>query len=125
MQTEPVEIPLAQGLDQKTARLFRSPGALRSAENVDFRHAGMLSKRRGYTRVNLDNEVGGHPTEQVFLNVTTLRNRLVLFGSEYLYDLASLTSAINGTDALVRRGPVLRGMVTIQHVVSSAHGSEV
>ncbi len=114
-----------KGLDQKTDAKVTTPGTLTDARNVVFDKAGRLDKRRGFTRIDLDNEVQGNTTDLVFFNVTTYRESLVLHGAEHVYAVADRDSQINGTDALVERGPCLRGQFSIQHVVSSPHGQEV
>lgn len=117
---------LLEGLEQKSDRKATTPGKLRTAENVAFNKTGSLNKRRGYVRVGLtsDDEVFDISPESLFLGVATFQDELVMFGSEYLYALADLGAAISGSRAIVQRGPVLRGGYSIQHVTSSAHGSE-
>lgn len=127
LEFQEVEIPLARGLDQKTERLFRSPGVLRHARNVDHRTGGVLRKRRGYERVELAGaEVSDLEVEESFLGVATFRGELVLIGSEYVYGVPSYESLIgNGGNAIARRGPTLRGGYTIEHVHSSSLGDEL
>ena len=127
-QFDLVEIPLGEGPDEKTARLLRAPGVLRSASNVDFRQSGVLRKRRGYTRVDLARAVNiAEDSEGVWHNLATHRGELVLVGSDYVYALNSVGGNLTGehtTATVSRRGPTVRGGYAIRHVVTSSIGDE-
>lgn len=126
---EPRDVEVVfEGLGQKTSTRTKAPGRLRTAQNVVFDKSGELNKRRGYTRVDMDDgtdEVLNNALEGLFLNVGTFRDRLFVYGAEFLYDVASLSGSLDGTAFVVRRGPVLRGQYSVQHVVSSSSGTEV
>jgi hypothetical protein len=123
VQWQLVEIPLGQGLSEKTARLFRKPGTLRAAHNVEFDREGALNKRRGYTRVTLTQEVTDRTCDQVFVGLCMFGGSLIILGLDNVYEMASIDADINGqTDTIVERGPHLRGHLKIRQVVSAGYG---
>lgn len=129
LQFQEIEIPLGGGPDEKTGRLLRTPGVIRAAINADHRQAGIIRKRRGYTRVDLDAVVNTtDDSEEKFHAVATYRGELVIIGSDHLYAIVSLDGNLTGDNAsatIIRRGAIPRGGFAIQHVVSSSLGSEV
>ena len=122
-----IEIQLGGGPNEKVGDLFRTPGKLRHAINVDTRQVGILRKRRGYQRVDIARVVNeSEDSEDVFHALSSLRRELVIIGHDYLYALSSLDGDLTGghTSATVtRRGPTIRGAFAIQHVTSSSLGS--
>ncbi len=123
LETTDVEVVL-EGLSQKSDRKVTTPGKLRSAQNVEFDKSGSLNKRRGYTRVDLDDTIGSVTSDAVYLNVATLADELVVYGAGRLWSVASIDSSIGAGEAMVLRGPVLKGGYSIQHVFSSSLGDE-
>lgn len=123
---QPVQVVL-EGLDQKTDHKLRAPGKLASAINVEFDKVGALNKRRGYRRVTMV-EVHNEGVESVFCNVATWQGELLVYGSEYLYAVASVTAALDATGAIAAnlavRGPVLRGNGGVRHIASSTLSEE-
>lgn len=114
-----VEVQL-EGLDEKTDRRSVAPGRLVRADNVVFERPGRLSKRRGYRAVPMADDVDGDEIapSNLFQRVAEVGGELVLFG----YDEAFALLARAGFDgaALVRRGPMPRGTMTVHHVSTAA-----
>lgn len=123
LQWQKVEIAI-RGLAEKEGALARAPGTLRRALNVEFDKAGELNKRRGYRRVGTSVDLQGNTMERVFCGVMTYGTELLLYGHEFLYTVSSERGEVDGASC-IRRGPVLRGNYTTQHIVSSSLGSEV
>lgn len=124
LKFQPFEIPLL-GLDQKTSRLWRAPGALDLAINVKVDKSGRLDKREGYALVDCT-DVLGTSTDVVFTHVApTPGDELLLFGHSRVYGIVSAESALNGEDAIVPRGWSNRGQVRATFVSQSRISQEV
>lgn len=106
------------GTDQKKDSRKLPPGGLTLAENVVFQKTGRINKRRGYSRIGVVEDVNGIPIQpgNVFVNVGTRADELVLFGIEWLYAVTSRTSAMDNDTAIVRRGPIARVSVRAQAI---------
>lgn len=123
-------VPLALvGVDQKRHRLTRGAGTLDLAINASFTKLGeqvVASKRRGYQRVDLTDDVGAFSSDSIWTHcATTPANELVLFGHRWAFGVASPDSFLRGSDAIVLRGPVNRGNVRATFVSQSKISQEV
>jgi hypothetical protein len=106
------------GTDQKKDSRKLPPGGLTIAENVVFDKTGRIDKRRGYGRHEVVEDVNGIPIQpgNVFTNVGTRADELVVFGVEWLYAVTSRTSAMDNATGLVRRGPIARMNIRSQAI---------
>lgn len=55
LQKQVIDIPLGQGLDQKSDEFLIQPGKLARAENIIFRKRGRIQKRSGFVRESTKN----------------------------------------------------------------------
>lgn len=116
-----VELQLG-GLDQKTHRLLRRPGALDRAINARYRKLGsqvIAEKRLGYQRVDPDTVVGLTDSDAVYIAVGTRGNELVVFTYDGVVAVGDRDGNLRGTHTLVYRGPNNRGGCRVYHVGSS------
>lgn len=118
-----LHIPLGGSQDDKTARLSRGPGVLRAVYDCDQGHVGEQRKRRGFTRIPLDEEILGVSPEAVFLSLAVWEGTLVLVGVRDVYGVAANDDVVDGA-ALVRRGPSMAGSYRTGIVHVSPIGTE-
>lgn len=104
----PIEIPLGGGPDEATGRLFRGPGKLRVAQNVDQTKQGQLGKRRGYRLLDLSRETGGAVPGTIVEALGTYRGELVVIGPNEVYGAHTDETLATG-HAVTYRGPSLVG----------------
>lgn len=107
---------LFEGLDQKTDRASLKAGRLVTCENVVF-EPGRLEKRRGYLAMSMVSDVEGVAIDpsNLFLGAATVADELVVFGLDELYAVVSRADAVDDR-GIVRRGPLCRGTLTVDHV---------
>ena len=121
----PVVIPLGQGPDESTARLFRDPTrVLADVRQGDVSKPPGLRKARGFTRIALTTTTHGETPEAVYVSVAVDHlGELVLVGRDNVYGVAAPSASVDGA-ALVLRGPSLVGTFEIGMVHSGAIGRE-
>lgn len=118
---QPIEVPLG-GLDGKTHRILRRPGALDDAINVEILQLGRavaLQKRTGYQRIDPTAIVASVSADVVFIGVATLRDELVITSYNHVIALGDREADLRGEDALVYRGPNNRSACRVFHVSTS------
>jgi hypothetical protein len=83
---EPIDIPLAGGLEEKTASRLVQPGAFIALNNMRFDRAGQLSQRYGLT--GLSRTIVGGGTLSACLKIAGYRSELLLSTGELVYSYA-------------------------------------
>lgn len=125
MPLQPTILPVQfLGMAQRATRMARPLGTLDRAINVEFRKnndggGSVLYKRRGYKRVPPTATVNTGADDVVFLSVATLRGELVLMTYDHVVAVVEPDARLRGTDALVYRGPVNRGVARLERVSAS------
>lgn len=108
------------GLDQKSHAIFKAEGMLEDAVNVIYDKKGALEKRRGYDRMgDASGDVFGTAVETCFHGLAVFRGELLVFGINSAYSVCDK----NGTRALVRRGPCVRGAIRRTHFATAPMSS--
>lgn len=107
-----------EGLDEKTDRASVATSNLVVAENVVY-EPGRMDKRRGYQRLQLVDDVEGGIIDplNLFLNVATVEDELLLLGYDQLYSMGSVDDAIDGA-GLILRGPISRCTLLVEQVAT-------
>ncbi len=126
LERQTIHVPI-NGLQQKSDATMRGVGVLERAINVEFDKLSdggvVANKRRGYQLVLPSNAINRYTDDQVLAHVTTFRDELVVFTHSFVAAVVDKDANLNGTDALVYRGPNNRGSARFEFISSSRTGT--
>jgi hypothetical protein len=123
VQYDTIQIPLVRGVDEKSDTKVAQPPSLLQAINVEVDKTGKIQKRRGFMRVDTNDEVfNSGDTERVFHHITTYDGELVMFGYDYLYADVSKDASVQTSKSTVLRGRLIRSTVDVIDVAGSGGG---